>query len=474
MNGHDQRTDPACPCLVARESPYTPARVVELDLDDAGEPRSPLRPRPAGPDGRVLALVRLHGHPLGLVSATGVPGDPAGMRRALVDAAQHRLAEPIARHLAADALRQPAFPAAHGPHPCRARRAEVLADPPTISVVVATHNRVGTLRECLDSLLRTGYPGLEVIVVDNAPANDDAQALIRRQYQDRVRYLREPVAGLARAHNCGLAAAGGEITAFTDDDTVVDREWPAALAEAFAADPRTGCVTGLIVPAELETRTQADLQRHGGYDKGFTPRSWSLDRPPGDPLFPFTAGRFGSGANMAYRTDLLRRLGGFDPATGTGTPARGGDDLLGFFRALVAGATLAYRPDAVVWHRDRRTPQALVDQAFGYGTGLGAFLAAAVANEPDMLPALARRLPRGIHYAATRRRSAKAGAAAAGAEAGAGAGTGDGWSRRLTLLEVQGLLYGPVGYLRSLHRTRRLDHGHRPGPGPRQPEPVAS
>jgi GT2 family glycosyltransferase len=390
MSGIDQRTDPACPCLVARDSPYTPVSVVELDLDAPGEPRSPLRPRPVGPDGRVLALVRLHGHPLGLVTATGVPGDPAGMRRALVEAAQYRLAEPIARHLDADALGQPAFPAPRSPRRCLARRAEVLADPPSISVVVATHNRVGTLRECLDSLLRTGYPGLEVIVVDNAPDNDDAQALIRRQYRDRVRYLREPVAGLARAHNRALTVASGRITAFTDDDTVADRNWPAALAETFASDPWTGCVTGLILPAELETRTQADLQRHGGYDKGFTPRTWSLDQPPGDPLFPFTAGRFGSGANMAFRTDLLRRLGGFDPATGTGTPARGGDDLLGFFRALVAGATLAYCPDAIVWHRDSRVPQALADQAFGYGTGFGAFLAAAVANEPDMLPALAR------------------------------------------------------------------------------------
>ena len=455
MNGQDQRTDPACPCLVARESPYTPVRVVELDLDETGEPSSPVGPRPFGPDGRVLALVRLHGHPLGLVHATGVPGDPAGARRALVDAAHHELAEAVARHLAADALAEPAFPPPHTPHPCLAERTRVLADPPGISVVVATHNRVGTLRPCLDSLLRTGYPRLQVIVVDNAPENDDAQALIRRQYSARVRYLREPVAGLARAHNRALAVAEGTVTAFTDDDTVVDRHWPAALAEAFASDPRIGCVTGLILPAELETRSQADLQRHGGYDKGFTPRRWSVQDPPGDPLFPFTAGRFGSGANMAFRTDLLRRLGGFDQATGTGTPAHGGDDLLGFFRVVVSGATLAYCPDAVVWHRDSRAPQALAEQAFGYGTGFGAFLAAAVANEPDMLPALARRLPRGIHYAATRRRT------------GPAAADGD-WSRRLTLLEVQGLLYGPLGYLRSLHRSRRLDRGQRGA------EPIAS
>ena len=442
MNGPDQRPDPACPCLVARDSPYTPVRVVELDLDDHGEPRSPGRRRSGGPDGRVLALVRLHGHPLGLVTATDAPGDPAGLRRTLVAAAHRDLAGPIARHRAADAFDAAALPPGAVVRPCRARRARVLADPPPVSVVIATHNRVGLLRGCLDSVLRSGYPRLDVLVVDNAPENDDAQALIRRQYPGRVRYLREPVAGLARAHNRALTEVRGRITAFTDDDTLVDPDWPTALAEAFAADERVGCVTGLILPAELETRTQAELQQHGGYDKGFSARSWTLADPPADPLFPFTAGRFGSGANMAFRTDLLRRLGGFDPATGTGTPARGGDDLLGFLRVLTAGAVLSYRPDALVWHHDSRAPQALPAQAFGYGTGFGAFLAAAVAREPELLPALARRLPGGIHYAAARRRPT--------------GGPGPDWSRRLALLELEGLLYGPLGYLRSRRQERRL------------------
>ncbi|MFC1407988.1 glycosyltransferase family 2 protein [Streptacidiphilus sp. N1-12] len=454
MNGYDRRTEPACPRLVARESPYTAVRVVDLDLDEPGELRSPGGPGPIEPDGRVLALARLHGHPLGVVTVTGRPGDAAGLRQALVDAVHRELAGAVAGHRAADArelaareLADGELPGgdAAGARPCRLPRARVLRDPPAISVVVATRNRAGALRHCLDSLLRTGYPHLEVLVVDNAPADDSAEALVRGRYQGRVRYLREPVAGLARAHNRALAEATGRIIAFTDDDTLVDPEWPAAIAEAFAASDRIGCVTGLILPAELETRGQADLQRHGGYDKGFTARAWSLADPPCDPLFPFNAGRFGSGANMAFRTALLRRIGGFDPATGTGTAARGGDDLLGFFRTLVAGATLAYQPDAIVWHRPSRSRGALPAQAFGYGAGFGAFLAAAVANEPGMLPALARRLPRGVHYAATRRRGA--------------AGPDGGWSGRLTLLEVQGLLYGPLGYLRSRYRTHRPPDG---------------
>ncbi len=444
MNGSDRRTDAACPRLAARDSLYTPVHVVELDLDDPGELRSPGGRGPARPDGRVLALVRLHGHPLGLVTATGATGDRAGLHRALVDAAHRHLATPITRHLAADSLTAATAPdtsAAPGTRPCRAGRARVLADPPTISAVVATHNRVDLLRDCLDSLLRTGYPRLEVIVVDNAPSNEDAARLVRSRYSGRVRYLREPVPGVASAHNRALPLVGGTITAFADDDTLVDPDWPAAIAETFAGSPRIGCVTGLILPAELATAAQATLQAHGDYEKGFEPRSFSLDHPPDDPLFPFTAGRFGSGANMAFRTGLLRRLGGFDPVIGTGTPALGGEDLLSLFRVVVSGATLAYQPRSVVWHRHRRTADALPVQAFNYGAGLSAYLIAAVLAEPRLLPALARRLPRGIGYALARARSA-------GAPGGA-------WTRRLSVLELEGLAYGPVGYLRSRRRSGR-------------------
>ena len=57
---------------------------------------------------------------------------------------------------------------------------------------------------------------------------------------------------------------------------------------------------------------------------------------------------------MAFATDVLRDLGGFDPALGTGTAASGGDDLAAFFEVLAAGHALVYEPSAVVFHAHRR------------------------------------------------------------------------------------------------------------------------
>ncbi|WP_238431745.1 glycosyltransferase [Streptomyces cavernae] len=410
-----------------------PARVADVDLSRPGEFRRPGGRELFLPEGQVWALVRLHGLPVGMVSAADGSG-PDGLWRSVVNAAQGELASQVARHLAADEARAP--DAGRPTPPCQLPRLHALREAPAISVIVASRDRPELLRRCLCSLLRSDYPDFEVIVVDNAPADDATESLVRRAFRGRVRYVREPVAGLARAHNTGLARARGSLVAFTDDDTLVDPGWLSALATAFVRDPQIGCVTGLILPTELETATQVVLECLGDYAKGYTPCTWSLSEPPDEPLFPFTAGRFGSGANMAFRTDVIRSLGGFDPATGAGTPARSGDDLLSFFEVLHAGHKLAYQPDAIVWHRHRRTPDAVAAQVFGYGVGFGAYLTGALARDPRRLYALLRRLPGGIRFVMSRSRARSNDPVA-------------GWSRNLTLLELRGMAYGPYGYLRG-------------------------
>ncbi|MFB7947544.1 glycosyltransferase [Kitasatospora phosalacinea] len=411
-----------------------PVQVAELDLARPGELRRPGYGERYRPTGRqALALVRSAGRPLGTVTAHAPDGHPEQLCAAL-HAAAHRRFDPLAGQ------------------PDAGADAEAEDDPgeePTVSVVVCTRNRPELLIRCLDSLLRTRYPYLDAIVVDNAPTDDAVRHLLPQRYGRRVRYLHEPVPGLARARNRGLAAARGTICAFADDDLVLDPQWLPALAAGFRAAPRTACVTGLVLPAELDTRAQLLLERYGGYGKGFAPRDYTLRTPTGDPLHPFATGRLGTGANMAFRTEVLRAIGGFDPATSTGTPARGGEDLLAFLQVLTAGHTVSYRPDAIVWHPHRRELDTLPRQAFGLGAGFGAYLAAAVHHQPRLLAALLPLVPRGLW------RTAHRGAPATSADP---SGPADPLLRALRRRELLGLLYGPLGYLRSLRAQRRADH----------------
>jgi hypothetical protein len=151
-------------------------------------------------------------------------------------------------------------------------------------------------------------------------------------------------------------------------------------------------------------------------------------------LFPYAAGTFGSGANMAFRAEALRALGGFDPATGAGTRSRGGDDLAAFFGVVAAGGTIAYQPAAIVRHYYRRDAAGLRRQVFDYGAGLGAYLTKLVVDDPRRALELGRRTGSGVvHVLRAHSRS----------------GSGN----NLVGLELAGLLAGPAGYVSE--RLRR-------------------
>lgn len=173
---------------------------------------------------------------------------------------------------------------------------------------------------------------------------------------------------------------------------------------------------------------------------------------------------------MAFRARALEAVGGFDPATGTGTAARGGDDLYAFVAVLSAGFRLRYTAEALVWHHHRETWQDLRNQAYGYGAGLTAYLTATLVRRPSLLPALLARLPRGLVYAknmTAHREAAEAHSApddhAAPDEHAApddhavpgehGVPTHP-WPRSLSRLERRGMIYGPIGYAKARLRMR--------------------
>jgi hypothetical protein len=190
------------------------------------------------------------------------------------------------------------------------------------------------------------------------------------------------------------------------------------------------------------------MERYSGFGKGLEPRIFDPAGRDEGPLFPYAAGSFGSGANMAFRTDVLREIRGFDPALGAGTTARGGDDLAAFFDVIAAGYAVAYEPAAVVHHQHHRTFEALRRQTFGYGAGLTAYLTKTLLDRPARAVDMLARAPRALHHALSPR-SAK--------NERLPADTPPTLVRR----ERLGMLAGPGLYLRSRWEART---DPRPGP----------
>lgn len=426
---------------------FVPIKVIEVEID---RPLSDLKvdgygDPPAWPGLKVL--VRLHDAPLGIIeTTTSGPVLSAGELAARI---QHELGEVIAAHLAKDRLdgSQPltarGLPAKGQPE-CVAKREALLKDAPSASVIIATRNRADRLSTTLDTVLGQDYPDFEVVVVDNASSNDNTKVLLETQYRDRpnLKYVREDRPGLASAHNAGLVHADGEIMAFADDDLRIDRQWLAILAAAFKSMDHVGCVTGMIMPMELEEPAQLWFDQYGRLNKGLEQQIFDLDAHRREsPLYPYAAGSFGSGANMAFSREALDAIGGFDTAMGTGTSAKGGDDLAAFFDVIVAGFRLIYEPAALVWHSHPSKYEQLKRQAYGYGMGLTAYLTRTVARHPRHALTMLVRLPRGVDHIlnpASPKNVVK---------------PAD-YPGELDRLERLGMLAGPFGYIRSRWETR--------------------
>jgi GT2 family glycosyltransferase len=313
-----------------------------------------------------------------------------------------------------------------------------------ISVIVATRERPRELADCLDSLLAQIRPAARIVVVDDAPGGAEVPAIVACRARDApLRYVAGPGRGLAAAHNRGLLKAETPLVAFTDDDVIADPRWLEAIVAAFESTPGAACVTGRIVPHELATRAQRLLDRYAGYDKGATRQVFSLGAGrPQDPLFPFAAGKLGSGANMAFSREALELLGGFDPALGAGTRAKGGDDLAAFFEVLQHGHRLVYEPAAVVAHRHAREAAALPGQLYGYGVGLTAYLTKCVLDRPRLLPAALLRLPAAAAHVLGRR-------------SGRNARLPADFPPDLLRAERRGMLAGPFAYVASRRSSER-------------------
>lgn len=178
--------------------------------------------------------------------------EPPPKRRPLRSA--QALADEVAQLAAAAELR-PTRPSARGvlsahgaPHAALGHGTEL----PRVSVIVPAHNALGTLDECLASVLAQTYPGpLEVSIFDDA-SDDGTDAAVRR-WAERLR--RAGVAavvsgsrwggdasasagGIGFAKNAAVRQSSGAVLLFLDADDIMLPTRIHAQVSALASHPR--------------------------------------------------------------------------------------------------------------------------------------------------------------------------------------------------------------------------------------------
>lgn len=256
--------------------------------------------------------------------------------------------------------------------PCGDLLAELdaIGDPsPTsaqdLAVIVCTRDRPEALAGCLAGLAaQRSAPG-EIIVIDNSGACS-AERVARRV--DGVRYIHEPRPGLSAARNAGIRASRCRLVAFTDDDAEPRANWTGEIVRAFSSAD-VEAVTGMVLPARLETHAQSFFQfAMGGLVQGCVPlvfdgRFFAETCPMGAQVW-----RIGAGANMAFRRSLFERIGLFDERLGAGASGCSEDSEL-WYRLLAGGGACLFEPRAVVLHHHREEWSELRSQMRAYMKG---------------------------------------------------------------------------------------------------------
>jgi GT2 family glycosyltransferase len=176
--------------------------------------------------------------------------------------------------------------------------------------IVLTWNGACWIEACLDSLLASDYPGLEILVVDNG--STDGTADRARAFGPRVRLIRNRRnLGFAEGNNIGMRAAlrdGAELVALVNQDVRVEPDWLTRLAESADANP----TFGILGPAQWDYDGRAP-------DPGFLAAVRAVDpqvaeavaagrRPAGPVVAPSVIG-----AALLLRRAVLERVGLFDP-----------------------------------------------------------------------------------------------------------------------------------------------------------------
>ena len=250
---------------------------------------------------------------------------------------------------------------------------------PKVSVVVASYNGDRTLKACLESLRLIVYPDFEIILVDDGSTDTTPQLaeefrrgqtsaeaasgpaakphtasggathqLVSSAVGGKFHYFRHATnLGLSVARNTGIAAAAGEIVAFTDADCRVDADWLYYLV----ADLLTGEFSAMggpnLLPSDDAAIAAAVMVSPGG------PAHVMLDDRQAEHI---------PGCNLACFKTALTAIGNFDPIF-----RKAGDDVDVCWRLQQAGFKIGFSPAAFVWHYRRSKVAAYLEQQRGYG-----------------------------------------------------------------------------------------------------------
>ncbi len=218
---------------------------------------------------------------------------------------------------------------------------------PKVSVLLLNWNGITYTTKCLDSLLKSSYPNLEIIVVDNGSENEEG-SLLERAYKNKITVIKNKKnVGYAKGMNIAYSYAHSKYVAFVNNDMEFDREWLSPLVAVLEKDSTIGaCQPKLLNLSRKQYFEYASAC--GGYVDIF---GYPFARGRIFTYLEKDKGQYNQIAKISWngifmtRRSVLEKIGLFNPIY-----FNYGEDMDLSFRMYGAGYSIANVPQSVVYH----------------------------------------------------------------------------------------------------------------------------
>jgi GT2 family glycosyltransferase len=221
------------------------------------------------------------------------------------------------------------------------------ASSPRVAVIVLTWNGKSLTLDCLETLARSTYDNIEILIVDNASTDGTAEA-IAEIYGDRFTVLvNDTNLGFAGGNNVGIRhalAIGADYVLLLNNDTLVDSELIGHLAAAISISDDVGIVGPKIYYASPPDQIwyaggKINLARGTARHIGIREK----DIGQYDTLQDVD---YVTGCALMVRREVIDRIGSLDPAFNAYY-----EDADFCVRARRSGYRVVFVPAGHVWHR---------------------------------------------------------------------------------------------------------------------------
>ena len=126
-----------------------------------------------------------------------------------------------------------------------------------VSIVVLNYNAGKLLLNCIESIKKSSYQNIEILVVDNI-SSDNSQIECKKKFPDIKLIQNDENLGYCGGNNAGIKKAEGEFIIILNPDTIVETNW---IDELLNAQKEFG--DGLYQPKILSLNEENTIQSTG-------------------------------------------------------------------------------------------------------------------------------------------------------------------------------------------------------------------